>query len=140
MTSGGSGSCAAAQGVKCFKVLMSSLEGVAPVSNPRRLHHTWCTQLLSVVKVSYLFGRRSSTFTPVGRAASCWSILFSSPLIAHFFGGDRHGGDRASLPALGWFTSWCGGSLRHLESEVTVIVPRDDDLSYFLWVRLKKRL
>ena len=70
---------------------MSSLEGIVPVSNPRRLHLTWCTQLLSVAKVSYLFGRRSSTFAPVGKVASHWSVLFSSPLIAHFFGGDGCG-------------------------------------------------
>ena len=77
-------------GVKRFEVSMSSLEGVVPVSNPRRLHCTWCTQLLSAAKVSYLFGRRSSTYAPVGRAASSWSVLFSSPLVAHSFGGDGH--------------------------------------------------
>ena len=91
ITSGGSDSHAAAQCTKCSEVLMSSLEGIVPVSNPRRLHLTWCTQLLSTAKVSYLFGRRSSTFTPVGRAASRWGVLFSPPLIAHFFGGDGHG-------------------------------------------------
>ena len=36
-TSGGSGSDAAARGMKCSKVLMSFLEGVAPAFNPRRL-------------------------------------------------------------------------------------------------------
>ena len=107
MTSGGSGSCAAAQGVKRFEVLMSSLEGVVPVSNPRRLHHTWCTQLLSVAKVLYLFGRRSSTFAPVGRAASSWSMLFSSPLVAHFFGGDGCGLWSSRL----YFQHWAGSLL-----------------------------
>ena len=107
MTSGGSGSCAAAQGVKRFKVSMFSLEGVVPVSNPRRLHRTWCTQLLSVAKVSYLFGRRSPTFAPVGRAVSCWSMLFSSPLIAHFFGGDGRGLWSSGLH----FQHWAGSLL-----------------------------
>ena len=76
--------------MKHSKVLMSSLEGVTPVSNPRRLHLTCCTQLLSKVKVSYLSGRMSSSFAPVGRAASRWGVLFS-PLVAHFLGGDRCG-------------------------------------------------
>ena len=111
MTSGGSGSRAAAWGMKCFEVSMSSLESVVPVSNPRRLHHTWCTQLLSAAKVSYLFGRRSSTFAPVGRAASCWSMLFSSPLIARFFAGDGHGLWSSRL-----HLQHCAGSLLGVEA------------------------
>ena len=71
ITSGGSDSQAAAQGMNCSEVLMSSLEGIVPASNPMRLHLTWCTHLLSAVRVSYLFGRMSSIFTPLGRAASC---------------------------------------------------------------------
>ena len=71
ITSGGSDSHAAAQGTNRSEVLMSSLEGVVPASNPRRLHLTQCTQLLSAARVSYLFGRMSSIFTPLGRAASC---------------------------------------------------------------------
>ena len=77
--------------MKHSEVSMSSLEGMAPVSNPRRLHLTHCTQSWSIVKVSYLFGRRSSSFTPVGRAASHRGMLFSSPLVAHFLGGDGCG-------------------------------------------------
>ena len=87
-TSGGSGSNAAAQGMKCSKVSMSFLEGVAPASNPRRLPLTHWTQSWSIVKVSYLFGRRSSSFTPVGRAASHRGMLFSSSLVARFLEGD----------------------------------------------------
>ena len=68
---GDSDSQAAVQGMNCSDVLMSSLEGVVPASNPRRLHLTQCTQLLSAARVSYLFGRMSSIFTPLGRAASC---------------------------------------------------------------------
>ena len=90
ITSGGSGSDAAARGTKRSEVLMSFLEGVAPVSKPRRLHLTQWTQSWSIVKVSYLFGSRSS-FAPVGRAASRWGVLFSSPLVARFLGGDRCG-------------------------------------------------
>ena len=82
---------AAAQGTKCSKVSMSFLEGVAPVSNPRRLPLTHWTQSWSIVKVSYLFGRRSSSFTPVGRAASCQGMFFSSSLVAHFLEGDGCG-------------------------------------------------
>ena len=81
----------AARGTKCSEVSMSSLEGIVPVSNPRRLHLTQCTELLSTVKVLCLFGRRSSIFAPVGRATSHWSMVFSSPLVARFFGGDRCG-------------------------------------------------
>ena len=40
MISGGSVSQAAAHGVNRLKELMSSLDGVVPVSNPRRLHLT----------------------------------------------------------------------------------------------------
>ena len=69
-TSGGSGSDPAAQGTKCTEVLMSFLEGVAPAFNPRRLPLTHWTQWWSIVKVSYLFGRRSASFTPLGRATS----------------------------------------------------------------------
>ena len=68
---------------------MSFLEGTAPVSNPRRLPLTRWTQSWSIAKVSYLFGRRSSSFTPVGRAASHQGVLFSSSLVARFLGGDR---------------------------------------------------
>ena len=70
---------------------MSSLEGMDPVSNPKRLHLTHCSQSLSMVKVSYLLGRRSFSFAPVGRAASHQGMLFSSPLVARFLGGDGHG-------------------------------------------------
>ena len=91
ITSGGSGSDTAAQGMKHSEVSMSFWEGVAPVSNPRRLPLTHWTQSRSIVKVSYLFGRRSSSFTPVGRAASCQGMLFSSSLVACFFGGDGCG-------------------------------------------------
>ena len=90
-TSGGSGSDAAAQGKKCSEVSMSSLEGMAPVSNPRRLPLTNWTQLWSIAKVSYLFGRRSSSFTPVGRAASHRGMLFSSSLVVRFLEGDECG-------------------------------------------------
>ena len=88
---------------------MSFLEGVAPVSNPRRLPLTHWTQSWSIVKVSYLFGRRSSSFTPVGRATSLRGVLFSSSLVAHFLGG-------------------------------VLIFLRDDNLSYFILVRLQRRL
>ena len=91
ITSGGSDSDAAAQGMKHSEVSMSSLEGVASVSKPRRLHLTHCTQPLSRVKVSYLFGRRSYSFALVGRAASHRGMLFSSPLVARFLGGDGCG-------------------------------------------------
>ena len=87
-TSGGSNSNAAARGMKHSKVSMSFLEGVAPVSNPRILPLTCWTQSWSIVKVSYLFGRRSSSFTPVGRTTSCQGMLFSSSLVAHFLEGD----------------------------------------------------
>ena len=91
ITSGGSDSDTAAQGTKRSKVSMSFLEGTAPTSKPRRLHFTCWTQSWSIGKVSYLYGRRSSSFTPVGRAASRWGVLFSSPLVAHFLGGDGCG-------------------------------------------------
>ena len=90
-TSGGSGSDAAARGTKCSEVSMYFLEVVAPAFNPRRLPLTRWTQLWSIVKVSYLFGRRSSSFTTVGRAASRRGVLFSSSLVAHFLEGDRCG-------------------------------------------------
>ena len=70
---------------------MSSLEGVVPASNPRRLHLTRWTQLLSAVKVSYLLGRMSSFFTPLGRAPSHGGVLFSSSPVACFFEGDVRG-------------------------------------------------
>ena len=91
ITSGGSASDAAALGMKHSEVSMSFLEGVAPVSNPRRLPLTCWTKSWSIVKVSYLFGRRSSSFTPVGRAPSHWGVLFSSSLVARFLGGDGCG-------------------------------------------------
>ena len=88
-TSGGSVSNAAAQGTKCSEVSMSSLEGVTPDPNSRRLPFTCRAQLWSAVKVLYLFGRRSS-FTPVGKAASCRGVLFS-PSLACFLEGDGCG-------------------------------------------------
>ena len=54
ITSGKSNSDAAAQGTKHSEVSMSFLEGVVPVSNPRRLHLMCWTQFLSPAKVSYL--------------------------------------------------------------------------------------
>ena len=47
---------------------------------------------------------------------------------------------QALLPALGWFTPWCRGSLRLLDGEVTFIFLGDDNLGYLLLVRLKKML
>ena len=70
---------------------MSFLEGVVSASNPRRLHLTRWTQLLSKVKVSYLLGRMSSSITPLGRTASWGGVLLSSSSVARFFGGDEHG-------------------------------------------------
>ena len=90
-TSDGSGFNTAAQGMKHSEVSMSFLEGVAPASNPRRLPLTHWTQSWSIVKVSYLFGRRSFSFTPVGRAASHQCMLFSSSLVTHFLEGDGCG-------------------------------------------------
>ena len=49
------------------------------------------TQSLSEVKVSYLFGRMSSSITPLGRTASWGGVLPSSSSVAHFFGGDERG-------------------------------------------------
>ena len=49
------------------------------------------TQPLSAVKVSYLLGRMSSFFTPLGRAASRGGMLLSSSSVARFFEGDGHG-------------------------------------------------
>ena len=139
ITSGSSDSDAAVQGMKHSMVSMSSLEGVVPVSHPRRLHLIWCAQLLSAVKVSYLFGRRSSSFTPVGRVTSLWGMLFSSPLVACFLGGDRCR-LRSSRCC---FQLWAGSLLGVEEplgsSMVTSISsspPQDDDLSYVLLVRL----
>ena len=88
ITSGKSNSDAAAQGTKHSEVLMSFLEGVIPVSNPRRLHLMCWTQSLSPAKVSYLLGRMSSSVTPLGRTASRGGVLLSSCSVAHFFGGD----------------------------------------------------
>ena len=70
ITSERSDSDAAAQGTKWPEVSMSFLEGMVPASNPRRLHLMCWTQSLSEVKVSYLFGRMSSSITPPGRTAS----------------------------------------------------------------------
>ena len=47
---------------------------------------------------------------------------------------------QALLPVLGWFTSWCRDSLRLLDGEVAFISLGDDDLSYLLQVRLRRRL
>ena len=77
--------------MKHSKVLMSSLEGVVPVSNPRRLHLMHWTQPLSAVKVSYLLGKMSSSFTPLGRAASRGGMRLSFSSVAHLFEGDGHG-------------------------------------------------
>ena len=49
------------------------------------------TQPLSAVKVSYLLGRMSSSFTPLGRAASHGGMLLYSSSVARFFEGDGHG-------------------------------------------------
>ena len=70
ITSGRSDSDTAAQSTKQPKVSMSLLEGMVPASSPRRLHLMCWTQSLSEVKVSYLLGRMSSSFTPLGRTAS----------------------------------------------------------------------
>ena len=70
ITSGRSDSDATARGTKWPEVSMSLLEGVVPASNPRRLHLTHWAQSLSEVKVSYLWGRMSSSVTPLGRTAS----------------------------------------------------------------------
>ena len=88
ITSGKSDSDAAARGTKHSEVSMSFLEGVVPASNPRRLHLMHWTQPLSAAKVSYLFGRMSSSITPLGRAASRGGVLLSSSSVARFFGGD----------------------------------------------------
>ena len=88
ITSGGPDSQAAAQGMNHSEVLMSSLESVVPASNSRRLHLTLCAQSLSAARVSYLLGRMSSIFTPLGRAASCSGMLSSSSCVARFLGGD----------------------------------------------------
>ena len=90
INSGKSDSDAAAWGAKHSEVSMSSLEGMVPASNPRRLHLTCWTQPLSAAKVSYLLGRMSSSVTPLGRAASQGGVLLSSS-VAHFFGGDERG-------------------------------------------------
>ena len=91
ITSGRSDSDAAARGTKWSEVSMSFLEGVVPASNPRRLHLTCWTQMLSEVKVSYLLGRMSSSITPLGRTASQGGVLPSSSSVARFFGGDERG-------------------------------------------------
>ena len=91
ITSGKSDSDAAARGTKCSEVLMSSLEGVVPASNPRRLHLMRWTQPLSAAEVSYFLGRMSSSVTPLGRAASQGGMLLSSSFVARFFGGDERG-------------------------------------------------
>ena len=70
ITSGRSNSDATAQGTKHSEVSMSPREGMVPASNPRRLHLTCWTQLVSAVKVLYLLERMSPFFTPLGRAAS----------------------------------------------------------------------
>ena len=67
---------------------MSFLEGMVPVSNPRRLHLTCWTHSLSPAKVSYLLGRMSSSVTPLGRTTSRGGMLLFSCSVAHFFGGD----------------------------------------------------
>ena len=119
ITLGGSDSDAAGQGMKCSEVSMSFLEGAAPTSKPRRLHLTCWTQSRSIVKVLYLFGRRSSSFTPVGRATSRRGMLFSS-LVACFLGGDGCG--LRSSRCCFWlqFTS-CRGALRLLDGDITFI-------------------
>ena len=88
ITSGRSGSDAAARGMRHSEVSMSSQEGVVPASKPRRLHLTCWTQLVSAIKVSYLLGRMSSFNTPLGRIASHRGVLTSSSSVARFFGGD----------------------------------------------------
>ena len=99
ITSGKSDSDAAARDTKCSEVSMSSLKDMVPASNPRRLHLMHWTQLLSAVRVSYLLGRMSSSFTPLGRAASHGGMLLSCSSVAHFFGGNEHG----LLPSKGCF-------------------------------------
>ena len=91
ITSGRSSSDATAQGTKRSGVSMSLREGVVLASNPRRLHLTCWTQLVSAVRVLYLLGRMSFFFTPQGRTASDRGVLLSSSSVAHFFGGDMHG-------------------------------------------------
>ena len=91
ITSGKSNFDAATRGTKCSEASMSSLEGVVPASNPRRLHLTHWTQPLSAAKVSYLLGSMSSFFTPRGRATSHGGMLLSSSSVARFFGGDERG-------------------------------------------------
>ena len=88
ITSGRSSPDAAARDMKCSEVSMSSQKGMVPASNPRRLHLTHWTQLVSAAKVSYLLGRMSSFFTPVGRTASRRGVILSSSSVARFFGGD----------------------------------------------------
>ena len=90
-TLSGSGSNTAAQGTKHSEVLMSFLESMAPAYNPRRLPLTCWAQSWSIVKVLYLFGRRSPSFTPVGRAASHRGMLFSSSLVGRFLEGNGCG-------------------------------------------------
>ena len=91
ITSGRSSSDATAWGMNCSEVSMSSQEGVVPASKPRRLHLTRWTQLVSAIKVSYLLGRMSSFFTPLGRTASHRGVLPSSSSVARFLEGDMHG-------------------------------------------------
>ena len=49
------------------------------------------TQPLSAVKVSYLLGRMSSFFTPLGRAAFHGGVLLSSSSVVRFFEDDGRG-------------------------------------------------
>ena len=77
--------------MKHSEASMFSLEGMVPASNPKRLHLMCWTQPLSAIKVSYLLGRMSSSFTPLGRAASRGGVLLSSSSVAYFFEGDERG-------------------------------------------------
>ena len=83
--SGKSNSNAAAQGTKSSEVSMSSLDGVVPASNPRRLHLMHLTQLLSAVKVSIPLGKDVFLFHPSGQSCFPWRhaplLLFCCSLL-----------------------------------------------------------
>ena len=95
-------------GYELLRVVDVLSRGCSPSLQPKEgLHLTWCTQLLSAVRVSYLLGRMSSIFTPLGRAASHSGVLSSSSQVARFLGGDGCGPWSSRLH----FWHWAGSLL-----------------------------
>ena len=132
MISGCSVSLAVACGANCLEELMSSLDGIVQVSNPRRDYPMSPVVIAREGFVS--FGKDVFDPHPFRQGfLLVWhahTFFFCCPLL-----GGRRGWIlvlQASFPVMRWFTSWRGGSLGLLEDEVDVFVIGNHDLRYLL--------